>query len=100
MKTRCKIEELVACITKDSVHTEVSFGPDVGREALMHTTRVWMDTESTDLSAATLLSIGTVSEEGRECYVELLDELEGRCTFLVRKHVLPQFGHVRGKLTS
>ena len=56
-----------------------------------------MDTEFTDPDEAELLSVALVAEDGRECYVELLDDvLEAHSSEFVRAEVLPQLGKVPG----
>jgi hypothetical protein len=36
--------------------------------------RVWLDCEFTSIEELALLSVGMVSEDRRECYIELLDD--------------------------
>lgn len=57
--------------------------------------RVWLDCEFTNIEVPELLSVGLISEDGRECYVELFDEgLRQRSSAFVLAHVLPLFGRV------
>lgn len=55
--------------------------------------RIFFDTEFTDFSAPRLISVGLVSEDGREFYVELTDGwLPEHCTEFVVDVVLPLLG--------
>ena len=57
--------------------------------------KVWLDCEFTSLDEPELLSVGLVAEDGRECYVELLDaELQRRSSEFVHEMVLPHFGRL------
>lgn len=57
--------------------------------------RVWLDCEFTNIEEPELLSVGLISEDGRECYVELFDEgLRQRSNEFVLAQVLPLFGRV------
>lgn len=66
--------------------------------------RVYLDTEFTTIDPveeAELLSVGLVADDGREIYVERLDdELRAHCSEFVHCEVLPQFGQVRGATVS
>jgi hypothetical protein len=57
------------------------------------TVKLFIDTEFTDFSRPDLISIGIVSEDGREFYGERNDFLQVRCSDFVRKVILPQLGH-------
>ena len=56
--------------------------------------RVFFDTEFTSLgSDPRLLSVGLVSEDGQELYLELADGwMDAMCSPWVRQHVLPMLG--------
>ena len=54
--------------------------------------RLFVDTEFTDLLDCELLSIGIVSEDGREFYGERSDVDLARCGDFGRVAVLPQLG--------
>jgi len=54
--------------------------------------RLFVDTEFTDLLNCELLSIGIVSENGREFYAERTDVDIALCSDFVRVAVLPQLG--------
>lgn len=54
--------------------------------------RLFVDTEFTDLLNCELLSIGIVSDDGREFYAELSDVDLGLCSDFARVAVLPQLG--------
>ena len=56
------------------------------------TMRLFVDTEFTDLLDCELLSIGIVSEDGREFYAERNDVDLARCGDFCRVAVLPQLG--------
>ena len=57
--------------------------------------RCWLDCEFTCVEEPELLSVGLVTEDGRECYVELLDQgLKERSNEFVLEQVLPQFGRI------
>jgi len=56
------------------------------------TIRLFIDTEFTDLLDCELLSIGIVSEDGREFYAERNDVDLARCGDFCRVAVLPQLG--------
>lgn len=64
--------------------------------------RVFLDTEFTDLTEPNLLSIGLVSDDGHELYVELelgTDDARDRMrvtSSFVHEVVLPQWGRVPG----
>ena len=59
--------------------------------------RVWLDCEFTSIDDPAMLSVGMVSDDGRECYIELLDdELERRSSNFVRQQVLPLLGRLGG----
>jgi len=55
--------------------------------------RLFLDTEFTDFIDCELLSIGIVSEDGREFYGERNDVDLTRCSDFARVAVLPQLGH-------
>jgi len=56
--------------------------------------KVFFDTEFTSLgSDPRLLSVGLVSEDGQELYLELTDDwMDAMCSPWVRQHVLPMLG--------
>jgi len=54
--------------------------------------RLFLDTEFTDLLHCELLSIGIVSEDGREFYAECSDADLSLCSDFARYGVLPQLG--------
>jgi hypothetical protein len=54
--------------------------------------RLFIDTEFTDLIDAELISIGIVSEDGREFYAERSDVDLSRCGDFARVAVVPQLG--------
>jgi len=54
--------------------------------------RLFVDTEFTDLLDCELLSIGIVSDDGREFYAERNDVDLTRCSDFCRVAVLPQLG--------
>lgn len=56
------------------------------------TMRLFVDTEFTDLLDCELVSIGIVSEDGREFYAERNDVDLARCGDFCRVAVLPQLG--------
>jgi hypothetical protein len=57
--------------------------------------KVWLGCEFTSIEEPELLSVGLISEDGRECYVELLDEgLKRRSSEFVHQQVLPLFGRI------
>lgn len=55
-------------------------------------TRVFLDTEFTDFEDCELISIGVVSEDGREFYAERTDYDLSKCNDFVRETVLPLLG--------
>jgi hypothetical protein len=56
------------------------------------TTRLFVDTEFTDFIDCELLSIGIISDDGREFYGERDDVDWARCSDFTRVAVLPQLG--------
>jgi len=62
--------------------------------------RLFVDTEFTDLLDCELLSIGIVSEDAREFYMERNDVDLGRCGDFARVAVLPQLGQQPGLVAS
>lgn len=54
--------------------------------------RLFVDTEFTDFIDCDLISIGIVSEDGREFYAECSDVDLSRCSDFARAAVLPQLG--------
>jgi len=59
--------------------------------------RAWIDTEFTDLDAPELLSVGIVTDTGRELYLELLDgDLRRRASDFASETVLMMFGAIPG----
>lgn len=54
--------------------------------------RIYVDTEFSDIANPQLVSLGMVSEDGREFYGEVRDIFPDDCSLFVRKHVLPQLG--------
>ena len=52
-------------------------------------TKIFIDTEFTGLETMDLISIGLVSEDGREFYAERNDFDVGICNEFVRSNVLP-----------
>lgn len=65
-------------------------------------TRYFIDTEFTSFDAETcqLISIGIVSEDGREFYGECSDFDRSMCSNFVREIVLPQLGQFPGRSLS
>jgi len=62
--------------------------------------RLFVDTEFTDMLDCELLSIGIVSEDGREFYMERNDVDLGRCSDFSRVAVVPQLGQVGARAGS
>ena len=59
--------------------------------------RVFLDSEFTQFRDGQLLSLGLVSEDGRECYVEVVDPARhARASDFCKDAVIPQFGLVTG----
>lgn len=58
----------------------------------MPSQRVYLDTEFSDFIDCQLISIGLISEDGREFYGERTDFDMGACSAFVREAVLPQLG--------
>lgn len=54
--------------------------------------KLFLDTEFTDFIDIELISIGIVSEDGREFYAERIDFDESKCSQFVRLAVLPKLG--------
>lgn len=54
--------------------------------------RVFLDTEFTDFEDCELISIGMVSEDGREFYAERTDYDRSKCNDFVKEIVLPLLG--------
>ena len=60
-------------------------------------THVFLDTEFTQFHDPELLALGLVSEDGRECYVEIADVTrQARASGFCQETVIPQFGLVDG----
>jgi hypothetical protein len=57
---------------------------------------VFLDTEFTNFFRPELISIGLVTEDGREFYAELSDINEANCSDFVVETVLPLLGRVPG----
>ncbi|SCU98832.1 conserved hypothetical protein [Cupriavidus necator] len=55
---------------------------------------VFLDTEFTDFIDCELVSIGMVTENGRQFYAEVLDFDRAKCTEFVRSAVLPLLGQL------
>ena len=59
--------------------------------------RVFLDAEFTQFRDGELLALGLVSEDGRECYVEIADPARhARASGFCQDVVIPQFGLVDG----
>jgi len=59
--------------------------------------RVFLDAEFTQFRDGRLLALGLVSEDGRECYVEIDDAARhARASDFCKDTVIPQFGLVPG----
>ena len=58
--------------------------------------RVFLDTEFTNFNLPGLISLGLVTEDGREFYAERNDFLREACSPFVQAHVLPLLGRVAG----
>ena len=61
---------------------------------------VFLDTEFTRLARPDLISMGLVTEDGREFYAERTDYIETQCSDFVRETVQPLLGHVPGAACS
>ena len=58
--------------------------------------RVFLDTEFTNFNLPELISLGLVTEDGREFYAERTDFSREACSAFVHAHVLPLLGRVPG----
>ena len=61
---------------------------------------VFLDTEFTRLARPDLISMGLVTEDGREFYAERTDYFETQCSDFVRETVQPLLGRVPGAACS
>ena len=61
---------------------------------------VFLDTEFTSFVRPDLISLGLVSEDGREFYAERTDYFETQCSDFVRETVQPLLGRVPGAACS
>ena len=61
---------------------------------------VFLDTEFTRLTRPDLISMGLVTEDGREFYAERTDYFETQCSDFVRETVQPLLGRVPGAACS
>ena len=61
---------------------------------------VFLDTEFTRLTRPDLISMGLVTEDGREFYAERTDYFETHCSDFVRETVKPLLGRVPGAACS
>lgn len=60
---------------------------------------VYLDTEFSSLSAPELLSVGLVTDDGQECYVEI-EAIRAQVNAFVRRTVLPQWGCMASSAAS
>lgn len=58
--------------------------------------RVFLDTEFTNFNLPELISLGLVTEDGREFYAERTDFSREACSAFVHAHVLPLLGRLPG----
>lgn len=66
----------------------------------MQSKKAFLDTEFTDFIDCQLISIGIVTEDGREFYAERTDYDESACSDFVRAAVLPQLGKETGAIVG
>ena len=59
--------------------------------------RVFLDSEFTQFRDGQVLALGLAADDGRECYVEVLDPIRhARASVFCKDVVIPQFGRVPG----